>query len=171
MFFYNKLERVRSGHGSNRLFEGFYSKISKDHPDHTLILSIQASEDHHCNPKWTYSVASFDGIPLYQEWEIAVLYKGPSIVGKGMVFVNTFHRLIDLEKEKCFFTGDNVFSNLPTETVQYLYEVFSSLKIDDLMSLLDSDNFWGPNGKETISYRTEKAMKKEQQKENQNVNI
>tara|TARA_R100000655_G_C2981868_1_gene191931 strand:- start:8 stop:595 length:588 start_codon:yes stop_codon:yes gene_type:complete len=152
--FFNHLKRVKSGHGTGRMFEGFYSIISKANPEHTLILSIQASELHHCYPRQTFKHALFlNGEPRYQEWEVAVSYKGPSIIGRGMVFVNPFHESIDLEK--CFMTFDNVWSNLSTETVQSLYQKFISLTMDDLVHLLETNGFWGPHGKETICHRTE----------------
>ena len=153
--FYNHLKRVKSGHGSGRQFEGFYSRISKTNPEHTLILSIQASELHHCYPRETFTHALFfDGEPRYQEWEVAVSYKGPSIIGRGMVFVNPFHESIDLEN--CCMTGDNVWGFLSTETVQRLYQKFISISMDDLRYLLETDGFWGPHGKETLNHRTEK---------------
>jgi len=154
--FYNHLKRVKSGHGSGRQFEGFYSRISKTNPEHTLILSIQASENHHCYPRETFTHALFlNGDPRYQEWEVAVSYKGPSIIGRGMVFVNPFHESIDLEK--CLITWDNVWSNLSTKTVQSLYKKFMSINIDDLIYLLETDGFWGPHGKETLDYRQKKS--------------
>lgn len=154
--FFNHLKRVKSGYGSVRLFEGFYSIISKTNPEHTLLLSIQASENHHCYPKETFKHAlSVDGTPHYHEWEVAVSYKGPSIIGEGMVFVNPFHESIDLEK--CHMTGDNVWSNLSTEKVQGLYKKFMSINIDDLIYLLGTDGFWGPHGKETLNHRQENS--------------